>query len=63
MTEAEHHQQQLERQEMIFELAYELNCAILLSAALPIQTVTEVENGTFVVEAFNRKFQVSAKEI
>jgi hypothetical protein len=63
MTEAEHHQQQLERQELIDELAEEANFAILMSAVLPIESVTEVINGAFIVEANNRKFKVIVEEI
>jgi hypothetical protein len=63
MSEAEHHQQELERQQMLDELAEEANFAILMSAVLPIETVSTVINGTFIVEAYKRKFKVSVEEI
>jgi len=63
MSEAENHQQELERQQMLDEIASEAQFHILMSATLPIQTVSDVENGTFFVSVYNRVFKVTCEEI
>jgi hypothetical protein len=63
MSEAENHQQELERQQMLDEIASEAQFHVLMSATLPIQTVSDVENGTFFVSVYNRVFKVTCEEI
>lgn len=64
MTEAEHHQQQLNRQQMIDELAEEANFHIHTAATIPIDSVSKVENGIFYVSAYNGcAFKITVEEV
>lgn len=63
MSEAEHHQQELERQQMLDELASEARFHILMSATLPITDVSDVQDGSFFVTAYDRVFKVTCEEI
>lgn len=66
MTEAEHHQQQLEQQEqdeLQNEILNEAWFALLTADSLPIEMVEVRVDDSFIVEADGRTFQISIKEI
>lgn len=63
MTEAENHQPELERQELIDELADEANFHLLMANTLGITSVTPVLNGAFIVSAHGRTFKFSVEEV
>ena len=63
MRQEEHHQLELERQQMLDEIAEEAQFYILTSGTLPITNVSEVEQGSFFVSVYDRVFKVSVKEI
>lgn len=64
MRQDEHHQQELERQQMIDELAEEANFHIHTAVTIPVESVSKVENGIFYVSAYNgRAFKITVEEV
>lgn len=66
MSEAEHHQQQLEQQEQAElqkEILAEAWFALLTANCLPIDMVEAQADDHFIVKASGRTFKISIKEL
>ena len=62
MTEAENHQLELERQQLIDNLAEEAHFHLLTSYTLGVHSVSDIVNGSFTVTAHDRTFRVTVEE-